>query len=83
MGRGALPRRGDGLSWFGVVRIFTAPSGPTASQAQPEPKTPAAEAANFALNSSYEPKAWGATGRECPRALGVFFMLFREVLQKF
>ena len=47
----------SGLSWFGVVTISTAPPLPTASHAQPEPKTPAADAANLSLNSSNEPKA--------------------------
>lgn len=44
------------LTWLGVESIDREPSGLTLSQAQPEPKRPAAAALNLAFISSTEPK---------------------------
>ncbi len=74
----------SGLSWLGVVTIETAPFLSVTSHAQPEPKTPAAEAENFALKSSYEPNALSIAAPRSPEgappALGPMMVQKRQWL---
>src|ERR1019366_10690826 len=55
MERIGLGPGGNGLSWLGVVSMFTVPSGTLTSQAQPLPKTLMAAAVNLSSKVESEP----------------------------